>query len=525
MPDREAVSAMGSADALAKMVKSLYASGEEAYWLSPVVLQRDGKPIGRIQAGDSVIFCCRRGEREVQLTEAFTEADFKGFARERLNPLTFVSLVQYHPKFSGLPTAFPSAPVSETIGEVVSRAGFGQLRLTETEKFAHVTYFLNGKRAEPFPGERDISVPSSLGDPLQALPPLLKIFCKESGRDGRNLAVINLASGDLMGHSDDFARKVRCAQAVDGALSTLLETARKRGYWVAVTADHGLLEDHGPTEGPVNTSHTTNPVPFVMLPPKGRRLSLEGAGTLADVAPTILTLLGVPVPSSMTGHCLALNHAWTADTLLLVILDGWGIGVHEHANPIDDGRTPTWDTLQSLSMARLEASGSAVGLLPGVKGNSESGHLTIGAGRPVVQDDMRIDTALRDGTFAKNEAFLGAMDDVNARGAALHLIGLLSRTSSHGSIEYVLELARLAQVRGIVPVFAHLITDGRSSRSERVPGDLRKIASELDAIGRGSVVTLIGRGLALDRGGDYEGKTRPAYNALVSGEGIPVSLE
>ncbi len=183
-------------------------------------------------------------------------------------------------------------------------------------------------------------------------------------------------------------------------------------------------------------------------------------------------------------------------------------------------RTPTWDWLVGLPMARLEASGAAVGLLPGTKGNSESGHLAIGAGRAVPQDELQIQAAIDNGTYARTEAFQKAFADASRSGGAVHLLALLSRSSSHGSIEYALELVRHASAVGSSPVFLHVITDGRSSRSDRVPDELLRLGDLLGGIGAGEVVTLIGRGFALDRGRDYEGKTRVAYRALVDGTGV-----
>jgi len=506
--------------ALVEGVWRLYAKGHEAYWLPPVVLHRNGRPVGRVRAGDSVIFCCRRGEREIQLTEAFTDPEFDLFPRERIDPLTFVPLVLYHPKFAGLPIAFPSSPVVDTLGEVVSRAGLSQLRIAEEEKFSHVTYFLDGKKGGDLPGVKTRSVPSSLDDPLASLPELTSAFSDELRRSTYDLIVMNIATGDLLGHSDRLDVKEKCAGSVDRALSDVLDAASRHGYTSFITADHGLLEEHGLPGGEVNTSHTLHPVPFIVVTPSGEAVPLVPSGSLADVAPTVLSALGLPTPEAMAGRNLVLDRSFRVGRALLVVLDGWGLPEEGHIDPIARGKTPTWDWLVGLPMARLEASGAAVGLLPGTKGNSESGHLAIGAGRAVPQDELQIQAAIDNGTYARTEAFQKAFADASRSGGAVHLLALLSRSSSHGSIEYALELVRHASAVGSSPVFLHVITDGRSSRSDHVPDELLRLGDLLGGIGAGEVVTLIGRGFALDRGRDYEGKTRVAYRALVDGTGV-----
>ncbi|MCR4392458.1 MAG: phosphoglycerate mutase (2,3-diphosphoglycerate-independent) [Candidatus Acetothermia bacterium] len=513
-----------SARRMAEAVEARYREGETDYWLSPLVLVGRGRPVGRISAGDAVVFCCRRGEREVQLTRAFADPTFCEFPRPRLAPLTFVPLTLYHPDLRYLRAAFTPQDVPDTLGEVVARQGLAQLRVAEEEKYAHITYFLSGGRGTAFPGEVDRRVPSFLADPPRALPGLVGTVREELGAADFPLVALNLATGDIMGHAAELAPKVACAEAVDRALSEILELGRVHGYWVAITADHGLLEDHGPPEGPANTGHTTHPVPFLLVGPHGERPNLARDGILADVAPTLLASLGLPRPAAMTGRPLVEGKAPRAEKAMLVVLDGWGLGGEGRVNPIALARTPCWDELSHGPLARLTASGEAVGLLPGRKGNSEAGHLNLGAGRIVPQDEVRIQRAIEAGTFAENPVFREAIGDARARGGALHLLGLLSEQSSHGSVDYVLELLNLARRERLDRVYVHLITDGRSTPPGSAPEMLRKVGRAMAGIGVGTVATLVGRGLALDRGGDYTGKTRRAFRALVLGEGTAVPL-
>jgi 2,3-bisphosphoglycerate-independent phosphoglycerate mutase len=503
-------------------VRSLYKDGHTAYWLPPLVLMGKKGPIGRIKQGDSVIFCCRRGEREIQLTRSFTDQHFKGFSRNRLHPLTFVPFTLYHPDLRYLPVAFAPRGIQETLGEALSHRDLAQFHIAEQEKYAHVTYFFNGGMSDPFPGEVDQIVPSFPDEPLRAPSILVETLRKAISQSTFPFVILNIASGDLVGHYTDLDPKIACAETVDHALGEILEIAHQHDHWVAVTADHGVLEEHGLPGSAPNTSHTTHPVPFVLVSPSGEKSKLKRKGILADVAPTLLSMMGIPKPEPMTGRQLICGEVPRVKRVMLVILDGWGLGSKGHINPIQLARTPHWDDLLRLSMARLEASGDAVGLLPNLKGNSEAGHMNLGAGRVVVQDDVRIQHALESGTFMDNPAFHRAINDAKMRKGFLHLLGILSQTSSHGSMDYVIELLRLAKEKNFSDVFVHLITDGRSSRSEHVPMLLDELRKEMEQIGTGRIVSLVGRGFALDRGGDYEHKTRLVYNALVAGDALPV---
>jgi len=159
-----------------------------------------------------------------------------------------------------------------------------------------------------------------------------------------------------------------------------------------------------------------------------------------------------------------------------------------------------------------------VGLQPGKSGNSEAGHMSLGAGRTVLQDDVRLDLAIKEGSFYTNPTFLQVMDDVNRRGARLHLLGLLTEKSSHGSIDYPLALLKMAKEHRLEQVFIHVIFDGRSTEPGSAPDLLEKLEARVNEIGIGQVVSGIGRSIALDRDGNY-GKIQRAFDAFVHGKG------
>jgi 2,3-bisphosphoglycerate-independent phosphoglycerate mutase len=261
-------------------------------------------------------------------------------------------------------------------------------------------------------------------------------------------------------------------------------------------------------------------VQFIALDPRAPAPLNLRDGKLADVAPTVLSALGIPQPGAMEGARLVPDHDWGGKRrVLLVILDGWGIGKPDDTNPIFLAQTPFWDKLiRTHPSSRLQASGEAVGLQAGKTGNSEAGHMNLGAGRVVLQDDVRLDRAMQDGSFQTNEVFCQALTKVERRGTKLHLIGLLTEKSSHGSIDYPLALLRMAKERGLKDVYLHMILDGRSTEPGSAPLLLEKLQDKIDEIGVGQVVSVIGRGIALDRDGNY-GKTQRAYDALVYGKG------
>jgi 2,3-bisphosphoglycerate-independent phosphoglycerate mutase len=516
---------------LGKAVRDLYAHGQTDYSLEPVVLtDSGGKAIGRIQNGDAVIFCCRRGEREVELTEAFTESGFDRFPRPDLQDLKFVTLTLYHEKFKDLPVAFAPSHITNTLAEVVSKAGLRQLHTAESEKFAHVTFFFNGGSNQAFAKEDDVRIPSPKGVPFDQVPELsLPQVTGEVLRgieQKYDLIITNFANGDVIGHTASDEAKIKCAAIVDDHLGRVLDAALANDYVIFVTADHGNLEVMRNADGTPHVAHTTNPVQFVLMDSHLEQPLTLCDGKLSDVAPTVLSAMQLPQPEEMTGRSLVAGHEWGGNRrVLLMILDGWGIGKQSDTNPIFLANTPRWDELiHCWPNSRLDASGEAVGLQAGKTGNSEAGHLNLGSGRVVMQDDVRLDLAMQDGSFYTNEIFLKTLQEVKEHGTNLHLIGLLSEKSSHGSIDYPMALLQMAKKYGLSQVYVHLILDGRSTEPGSAPILLQKLEHHMESVGIGEVVTAVGRGIALDRDGNYA-KIQRAFDALVFGKGKPYMME
>lgn len=506
--------------ALAEAVKKAYARGETDYSLEPMTrVDAEGKPIGKIRDGDSVIFCCRRGEREVELTEAFTDPAFDRFPRAYLSDLQFVIMTMYHEKFKHLPIAFAPEKVRKPLAQIVSEAGLSQFHCAESEKYAHVTFFFNGGENRPFPGETDVKVPSPKGIPFDRQPELSLPEVSEkvmaAADEGYDFILTNFANGDVIGHTANREAKIKAAHIVSETVQKVASYAAQKGYIVAVTADHGNIETLLTKEGKPHVAHTANLVPFILIDPENRPCALHD-GRLSDVAPTVLKLLGLEKPAEMTGQSLIGGEGVQGKKVMLVICDGWGIGSGDDNDAIWLADTQGWDALMAEHPhCRLCASGEDVGLQSGKPGNSEAGHTNLGAGRVVAQDDVRMDNAIRDGEFVRNPVFLKAIEDARTTGHDLHLIAYLTKKSSHGCIDYPLMLAEMAEG---VTVWLHVIFDGRSTAPGSAPELLEELEEELNRIGRGAVADGVGRGIALDRDGNYE-KVRRAYEAMVLGKG------
>ncbi len=507
-------------EALAMAVEAAYAQGQTDYSLEPMArVDESGTPVGKIKDGDHVVFCCRRGEREIELTEAFTQPDFDKFDRDYMKDLEFVIMTMYHDKFKDLPIAFAPEKVRMPLAQVISEAGLTQFHCAESEKYAHVTFFFNGGRNEPFPGETDLRVPSPKGIPFDQKPELSLPTVAEkvigAVDEGYDFILTNFANGDVIGHTANTQAKLKAAAVVSKYVEQVARYAKDHGYLVAVTADHGNIEALYDAKGKPHVAHTTNLVPFFVLDPQGREMKLRD-GRLGDVAPTVLSVLGLDKPAEMTGESLIVTPDIRNNKMMLMILDGWGFGTHDDGDGIYLADTPAWDKLLEVyPNSRLRASGEDVGLQAGKPGNSEAGHSNLGAGRIVAQDDVRMDAAIKSGSFKRNPVFLHAIEGAKKSGD-LHLIAYLTLKSSHGCIDYPLMLTEMAE--GVDHVYYHIIFDGRSTEPGSAPAMLRDLDGKLKAIGRGEIVDGVGRGIALDRDGNYA-KVQRAYDCMIKGFG------
>jgi 2,3-bisphosphoglycerate-independent phosphoglycerate mutase len=515
---------------MARAVFEAYRRGEEDESMNPLVLLGDdGKPAGLPARGDSLIFYDIRGEREVEITRAFIEKDFPHFPVREFLGLRFATMIRYHEGLDVRVAFPPEEAVAGTLGEAVSRAGLQQAKVVETEKSIHLSYFLNGKKREPFPGEEHVFIESPTVSDYSTIPELKADEVAEAivgclKRPELDLVVANFANIDVLGHIENAASAIRAVETVDRCLGRVAEAARAAGVDLVITADHGTVEHWLYPEGTVDTGHTASPVPCVYVPARDVAGLSMRPGTLVDVAPTLLALLGVERPREMTGRSLieGLPSPAPRRRVLLVIADGWGHSDETLGNLIAEARTPNMDRLRAnYPSALLQASGEAVGLPKGTVGNSEAGHLHLGAGRVLYSDRLRIDRAISDGSYRKNEAFLWAMDGAARDGKALHLLGIVSFFSSHGSLDHLLELLAMAKERGVRRVLVHSLLGRRGERPEAGATYIDTVDAKCRELGLGRVCTVVGRYWALDREENWD-RVEKAYRAIAFGEGRPI---
>ena len=296
-----------TAESAAQAVRDAYESGENDEFVKPRVVLRDGRPSGLVQDGDAVLFFNFRADRARELTRALTEEAFTGFDRPRKPVLSGFATMTRYDKNLDLPALFPPMTLDRILGEVVSERGLTQLRTAETEKYAHVTYFFNGGQETSFPGEDRELLPSPKDVPTYDFKPEMSVFkvtdtlvaALEAGK--YDLVVCNFANLDMVGHTGVIPAAVKAVEAVDTCLGRVMETVAAAGGTLLVTADHGNAEDMLDEQGNAKTAHSLNPVPFVYVGPGSFRVR---DGRLADVAPTILHIMGIPKPAQMTGESL-----------------------------------------------------------------------------------------------------------------------------------------------------------------------------------------------------------------------------
>jgi 2,3-bisphosphoglycerate-independent phosphoglycerate mutase len=299
----------GVAEDPLRYIEDSYARGITDEFIEPASIVPPGGRRVVVDDGDSVIFFNFRPDRARQISHALLDEDFDGFPRSRWpHPLHFVSFTEYE---RGLPTvvAFPKEQVAHVLAEEVSTAGLRQFHVAETEKYAHVTYFINGGREQPFPGEDRLLVPSPKVATYDATPAMSAQTVTEAVVERLQawddaLIVINFANPDMVGHTGVFDATVRAVEVVDACIGRIADLVLSRGGALLMTADHGNAElKVDRRDGSRLTAHTTSPVPVVLCGTAAT--ALRAGGGLADVAPTVLAAMGLPIPDAMTGKDLA----------------------------------------------------------------------------------------------------------------------------------------------------------------------------------------------------------------------------
>jgi 2,3-bisphosphoglycerate-independent phosphoglycerate mutase len=285
-----------------------YAHGiYDEFVLPSVMVREDGTPVATIQDEDAVIFYNFRPDRAIQISNTFTNDDFRSFDRGPKHPknLFFVCLTHFSETVKGY-VAFKPTNLDNTLGEVLSQNGLKQLRIAETEKYPHVTFFMSGGREEKFPGEDRILIDSPKVATYDLKPEMsayevTEALLKEIEADKYDAIILNYANPDMVGHSGKLEPTIKAVEAVDECLGKVVDAILAKGGVAIITADHGNADEVITPEGNPHTAHTTNPVP-VIVTKKG--IELRDGGILGDLAPTMLDLLGLQQPKEMTGKTL-----------------------------------------------------------------------------------------------------------------------------------------------------------------------------------------------------------------------------
>jgi len=296
-----------------KSVKNAYARKETDEFVTPIAISdADGAPTGSVKDGDGIIFFNYRADRAREITRAFVDSNFDGFARDHQPQLCdFVGMTLYDETL-GLPMVFPPQYMQQILGEVISSHGLRQLRIAETEKYAHVTYFFNGGEEKEFPLEDRCLIPSPREvatydlKPEMSAPAVTAELLKRLESDQYAFIVLNFANLDMVGHTGVIDAAIKACETIDACVEQLITRAKRKGWRVLLTADHGNAEMMMDDNGGPHTAHTLNPVPLVLVDESRENVTLR-QGALCDIAPTILEIMGIDPPKEMTGKSLIIK--------------------------------------------------------------------------------------------------------------------------------------------------------------------------------------------------------------------------
>ena len=298
-----------TAQSSAQAIADAYAMGQTDEFVEPRVICHGGVPVGLVEEGDSVVFFNFRADRAREITRALALPDFDGFSREGSPALSgFVCLSEYDATFD-LPIAYPSESYPNILGEVVARAGLRQLRIAETEKYAHVTFFFNGGVEAPFANEDRVLIPSPKDVATYDQKPAMSAIevtdetVRRIASGDYDLVVLNFANPDMVGHTGILPAAVSAMETVDGCVGRVVDAILDAGGCALLTSDHGNCEQMIDAQGAPHTAHTANRVPLILVDPARKQARLE-PGILADLAPTLLGMMELPVPAEMTGKNL-----------------------------------------------------------------------------------------------------------------------------------------------------------------------------------------------------------------------------
>jgi 2,3-bisphosphoglycerate-independent phosphoglycerate mutase len=286
-------------------IDTAYERGETDEFIESTII---GSPTA-ITKGDVVIFMNYRADRARQITQAFTDENFQGFSRGTFVPNQFICLTEYKKDFN-LPVAYPASKLNNVLGKYLSNLGLTQLRIAETEKYAHVTFFLNGGVEQPFSGEDRELIPSPDVATYDLQPEMSSFeltdkLTEKIESQKYNVIICNFANTDMVGHSGKLEATIKAVEAVDKCLGIILQSISAVGGELLITADHGNAEKmFNPKTNEIHTAHTNNPVPLIFISHRSAEIAKPKEGSLSDIAPTLLMMMGLEKPPEMTGKSL-----------------------------------------------------------------------------------------------------------------------------------------------------------------------------------------------------------------------------
>ena len=287
-------------------INNNYENGLTDEFHKPIIItNEDGSPKAQIKEGDAIIFFNYRTDRGRELTNALSQNDFPEFGMKKLD-LYFTTMTLYDASFKGINTIYNTDNIKNTLGEVLSKAGKKQIRIAETEKYPHVTFFFSGGQEAPFEGESRIlrnspKVATYDLKPEMSAYELKDVLCESLEKGEADFVCLNFANGDMVGHTGIMEAAIKACEAVDECAKAVIETGLANGYSILLIADHGNCETMMNPDGSPHTAHTTNPVPFILI---DKEIKSINSGVLGDIAPTVLELIGVNQPTEMTQKSL-----------------------------------------------------------------------------------------------------------------------------------------------------------------------------------------------------------------------------
>jgi 2,3-bisphosphoglycerate-independent phosphoglycerate mutase len=294
-----------AADIISGMQKSYDAGVTDEFMKPIVVINNNGTPIGKVKEGDVIVFFNFRNDRAKELTIALTQKDLPEYGMKAI-PLYYCTMTPYDASFKGLHVIYPKENADNTIGEVLAKAGKHQLRIAETEKYGHVTFFFSGGREEKFTNEDRILIPSPKVATYDLQPEMSAYLVKDAvikeiEKQKYDFICLNFANGDMVGHTGVYEAIKKAVATVDECAGAVVKAARNKGYEVLIIADHGNADKAINEDGSPNTAHSLNPVPCILVSDDYKKID---EGILADVAPTLLKIMGIKIPKDMTGRIL-----------------------------------------------------------------------------------------------------------------------------------------------------------------------------------------------------------------------------